>query len=94
MNVDAQSAMTFLAAFVMLQLVIKVVDYFWTKLTKSGSKYVTRTYCKGCAKNGDEAVQALSTEILHVKQILLMIGIQLKIPEEKLVALISVDDRG
>ncbi len=94
MNVDLQTGVLTVMALVGLQLLYKSVDYFWIKLTKKDKTYVTRDHCKTCAENGEEAVEALSKEILHVKQILLLIGIKVGIPEKNLIALMSVDAGG
>jgi hypothetical protein len=81
-----------LAAFVAFQVVIKVIEYFWDKLVYGQSRYVTKNHCKNCAKNGDEAVQALRDEVRQVKRILLVIAIQAGVSADQLTPLVSVDD--
>ena len=89
---DLYLSLSIVGGFMVTQILMLMVRYFWDKLTGSDDRYVKKSFCKTCEKAGKDADGHLEKELKVVKGILLMMAMKMNIPVGEIQKLINDGD--
>lgn len=96
LNIDLNGAFMLVGAFIVAQVLILAVKYFWDKFTKAeekaDKKYVKRSFCETCEKAGKAADGQLAKKLIVVERLLFLMAIKMDIEPEEIQKLISTTE--
>lgn len=93
MNINIYQSIVIVVGIVGLQLLGKMVTYFWDKVVRdvddvpaesADDEYVKKSFCRVCEKKGQGEDARLAEDLKIVRGILLIVAVAVGVPADKL----------